>query len=153
MYDSARLDLAFAKPNGIMNTDLLIICWNCLSLIWKTQILYLGHLCFKHSILYVQSLSLSIMLIVHCAHYQLCLLSIMLIVHCAPCPSWSLSIVLDVYQPHCRSCSLFITLIVHWAHSPSCLLAIVLIDHHAHAQQPSWSHVQTGTRIICAVTK
>ena len=46
------LDLVFAKCD-----DHLTIIWNYLSLICKTEILYQPHLCLKHSILYVRSLS------------------------------------------------------------------------------------------------
>ena len=53
MLDSACLDLAIAKPNLLINTDLLIIIWNYLSLICKTEILYLPHFYLKHDVLYL----------------------------------------------------------------------------------------------------
>ena len=43
-FDSSCLALAISKPNLIINTDLLIIIWNYLSLICKSEILYPPHL-------------------------------------------------------------------------------------------------------------
>ena len=55
--DSACCDLAFAKPNPMINTDLLIISCNYLSLICETEILCLPHLYLKRQFLYRISLS------------------------------------------------------------------------------------------------
>ena len=54
--DSACCDLAFAKPNPMINTDLLIISSNYLSLICETEILCLPHFYLKHQFLYRISL-------------------------------------------------------------------------------------------------
>ena len=40
MLDSSCFDLAIAKPNAIIDTDLIINIWNYLSLIFKTETLY-----------------------------------------------------------------------------------------------------------------
>ena len=53
---SACLYLVFAKPNLIVNTDLLIILCNYFSLICKAEILYPPQLYLKRFILYVRSL-------------------------------------------------------------------------------------------------
>jgi len=50
---SAYLYLSFAKPNLIVNTDLLIILGNYFSLICKAEILYPPQLYLKRFILYV----------------------------------------------------------------------------------------------------
>ena len=54
--DSACCDLAFAKPNPMINTDLLIISCNYLSLICETEILCLPHFYLKCQFLYRISL-------------------------------------------------------------------------------------------------
>ena len=48
---SACLYLSFAKPNLIVNTDLLIFLWNYFSLICKAEILYSPQLYLKHIVL------------------------------------------------------------------------------------------------------
>ena len=53
---SACLHLFFAKPNLIVNTDLLIFLGNYFSLICKAEILYPPQLYLKRFILYVRSL-------------------------------------------------------------------------------------------------
>ena len=55
---SACLYLVFAKPNLIVNTDLLIILCNYFSLICKAEILYPPQLYLKRFILYVRSLAI-----------------------------------------------------------------------------------------------
>ena len=57
--DSACCDLAFAKPNPMINTDLLIISCNYLSLICETEILCLPHFYLKCQFLYRISLDLT----------------------------------------------------------------------------------------------
>merc|ERR1712155_30807 len=54
--DSACCDLAFAKPNPMINTDVLIISCNYLSLICETEILCLPHFYLKRQFLYRISL-------------------------------------------------------------------------------------------------
>ena len=51
IWDSACLYLAFAKPNLIVNTDLLIILWNYFSLICKAEILYPPQFYLKREVL------------------------------------------------------------------------------------------------------
>ena len=53
---SAWFYLSFAKPNLIVNTDLLIILCNYFSLIFKAEILFPPQLYLKRFILYGQSL-------------------------------------------------------------------------------------------------
>ena len=55
---SAWFYLSFAKPNLIVNTDLLIILCNYFSLIFKAEILFPPQLYLKRFILYRQSLQL-----------------------------------------------------------------------------------------------
>ena len=54
---SAWFYLSFAKPNLIVNTDLLIILCNYFSLIFKAEILFPPQLYLKRFILYGQSLT------------------------------------------------------------------------------------------------
>ena len=56
---SAWFYLSFAKPNLIVNTDLLIILCNYFSLILKAEILFPPQLYLKRFILYGQSLSVT----------------------------------------------------------------------------------------------
>ena len=56
IWASAFLYLFFAKPNMIVNTDLLIILCNYFSLICIAEILYPPQLYLKRFILYVRSL-------------------------------------------------------------------------------------------------
>ena len=53
---SACFYLSFAKPNLIVNTDLLVILCNYFSLICKAEILFPPQLYLKRFILYVRSL-------------------------------------------------------------------------------------------------